>query len=93
MSKINFKTCGADIEYELHNLGKSEQLWVNGDLIVDSWGYVGAWGRDYDIAVAGLHGAAKASAENSYLKKRAEYLLIEQIFVLREMVKDLSQAD
>jgi len=88
MSKINFKVCGADIEYELHDIGKSEQLRINGELIVDSFGDVGGWGEDYHSAIAGLNGAAKNSAMSSYLKSRAENLIIQEIFNLREMIKD-----
>ena len=90
MSIINFRVCGADIEYELHDLGKSEQLRVNAELIIDSFGDVGAWGQDYHARIAGLHGCAKISAEQMYLKDRAESLIINEIFTLREMVRDLS---
>ena len=90
MSKINFRVCGAEIEYELHDLGRSEHLRLNGELIIDTFGDVGAWGRDYHTRIAGLHGCAKVSAEQMYLKDRAESLIINEIFTLREMVRDLS---
>jgi len=89
MAKINFEVCGADVEYELHDLGKREELRINGESIIDCWGDVGAWGADYHMAVAGLHGAAKESATYKYLRTRAEQLIIQEIFSLREMVKEL----
>ncbi len=92
MSKINFIVCGASIEYELHDVGKSEELRINGEVIVDNCGDVGAWGDDYHFAVAGLHGCAKDAAEQKYLRTRAEALIISEIFCLRETVKDLQSA-
>ena len=91
MSEINFTICGADIDYELDDLGKREELRINGESIVDAFGDVGAWGQDYHQAIAGLHGAAKASAEYKYLRTRAESLIIREIFSLREMVEDLQE--
>ena len=87
MSKITFEVCGARIDYELN--AKREELRINDDVIVDCWGDVGAWGKNYHLAVAGLHGCAKVSAEQKYLRSRAEQLIIQEIFNLRAMVKDL----
>lgn len=91
MSLIKFNVCGAELEYELHDLGKSESLRVNGELIVDFFGDVGAWGEDYHKMVHGLHGAAKAVVEERYLKDRAQNLLISAIFALRDQVNELSE--
>ena len=88
MSIIKFKSCGAWIDYELANNGKREELRINDVLIVDCWGDVGAWGSDYHLAIAGLHGSAKTSVESAYLKRRAEALLIGEIFNLREQLKE-----
>ncbi len=92
MATINFTACGADVIYELADNGKREELLVNDESIIDSWGDLGAWGADYHYAIAGLHGAAKASAEIKYLRNRAEHLLIEQLFCLREELRDLRKS-
>lgn len=89
MSTIKFVVFGADVEYELDDNAKREELRINGETIVDAWGDVGAWGQDYQIAVAGLRGAAKEAATTKYLRTRAEFLIIEEIFSLREIVKNL----
>ena len=83
---------GAKLNYELHDLGKSEKLHINGEIIIDAWGDVSAWGSDYHSAICGLHGAAKNAATDKYLKSRAERLIIQEIFSLRETIKDM-QAD
>jgi hypothetical protein len=90
MSTIKFTALGAEVVYELCDKGKREELRVNDEIITDTWGDVGAWGEDYQMAICGLSGAAKASAEARYLRRRAESLLISQLFSLREQVKELS---
>lgn len=92
MSTINFTVCGADVVYELADNAKREELRINGETIVDACGDVGAWGNDYHLAIAGLHGAAKAAATDKYLRKRAETLIISELFSLRVMVKDLQES-
>ena len=89
MSTIEFKALGADIEYDLADNAHSEQLRINGELIVDCSGDVGAWGDDYHLAIVGLNGAAKEAATRKYLRKRAEALIITEIFQLRETIKTL----
>lgn len=88
MATINFKALGADIYYELADNGKREELQINGEIIIDAWGDVGAWGSDYHAAIAGLHGAAKSAATNKYLRDRAEALVISELFAMRQMVKE-----
>ena len=92
MSKINFTVCGAEIEYELADNGKREELRINDEVIVAAWGEVGGWGKDYHLAIAGLSGAAKESTTYKYLRERAESMIISEIFSLCETVKELQSS-
>lgn len=90
MAKIEFTALGASVTYELCDKGKREELRINGEIITDAWGDVGAWGADYHAAISGLHGAAKDAATCKYLRTRAEHLIISELFIQREIIKDLS---
>ena len=78
MSKIRFEVCGADIEYDLHDLGRSERLRINGELIVDASGDVGAW--RFNITSFGLTECSVLMADGTTTHQRIDAL--DRLYIL-----------
>lgn len=80
---VAFKALGCDVEYRCNAAGTHEIITLDGVCLVESYGHIDLYGgADWQSTLC-LSGDAKAAAQETVAKERAEKLLVGALIPVR----------